>query len=555
MIISSIGNWKVMGIIKIGCISGFQFKIFLGILFSVCIYSMIKTIQLNIIVFYGEVIAVLLLFLYFCGIKYIFHHNFLLKNNININNKYQFFANIISLIPSVDEMVLLEEEAVVYLKDINGVLSNRFNCAVRFITCGSLSEGFGVPLVNDWISDIGRKINRHPLLTDQDFFIEPSEITASYSSQSDTIEIVQSNSFIEEGYALLRVSGCMAGRFEIEEGFLSTDKIKHSVKQCISKNLDKLPGVNRRVHPCCYEMPILFLKEYVYIHGPAINVRISTFQDEIIYLADFTFAIPCLKWPPESDWPSRNKMWPDHRVVTTIKDLGFHFVPKNQKNDKSKLTWRYSFSLVERELSKQVNEVARICFLCLKIINVAHLKPICKRLNSYHLKTVLFRTLEVTSAEMWSETNILNCLDYLIKELQEAFHQERCMHFWISRINLFRDFNHRQLSKLEEKIKEISKNPFYFLFTYSLAGGRRCCPAFRKNEKQLFCFCFRFLRDDLIMRTQLQNRINNRIRNSMSEEAATREGNHVIVSIEEAPLITDSYPECSYGSFSQNENQ
>ena len=60
------------------------------------------------------------------------------------------------------------------------------------------------------------------------------------------------------------------------------------------------------------------------------------------------------------------------------------------------LTWRYSFSLAERELSKEINEIARKCFLCLKIISADHLKPICKRLKSYHLKTILFRTLEVT---------------------------------------------------------------------------------------------------------------------------------------------------------------
>ena len=128
------------------------------------------------------------------------------------------------------------------------------------------------------------------------------------------------------------------------------------------------------------------------------------------------------------------------------------------------------------------------------------------------------------------------------------------MHFWISRINLFRDFNHRKLSKLEEKINKIRKNPFHFLFTNSVIAVRRCCPAFRKNEKELLCFCFHFLRDHLIMRMQLRNWINNRMRNRMSEEAATREGNHVIVSTEEAPLIIDSYSVCSYGSFSQKEN-
>ena len=174
-------------------------------------------------------------------------------------------------------------------------------------------------------------------------------------------------------------------------------------------------------------------------------------------MGDFTFAIPCFKWLPESDWPFRNKMSPDHRVVTTIMDLGFHFISKNQKNDKSKFTWQHSFSLAERELSKQVNEISRKCFLCLKIISVDNLKTICQRRSSYHLKTNLLRTLEVTSAKMWNQKNILNCLGYLLKELQKAFHQQRCMHFWISRSNLFQNFNHSRLSEIEVMVKEIWK--------------------------------------------------------------------------------------------------
>ena len=81
-----------------------------------------------------------------------------------------------------------------------------------------------------------------------------------------------------------------------------------------------------------------------------------------VYSADFTFAIPCFEWPRESDWPLREKKWPNQTVVTAIVNLGFHFVPKNQENDKSKLTWRYSFSLAERKLSKEVNEIVRKCF-------------------------------------------------------------------------------------------------------------------------------------------------------------------------------------------------
>ena len=40
----------------------------------------------------------------------------------------------------------------------------------------------------------------------------------------------------------------------------------------------------------------------------------------------------------------------------------------------------------------------------------------------------------------------------------------------------------------------------------------------------------------------------------MSEEAAAEEGNHVRVTVEEAPQNIDSYPVRSYGSFRQKEN-
>ena len=553
MIISSIGDSKVMGSIKRWFFSGIQSKVLHGICISTVIGSFLIIVVLakDPTLTYTVVILFLLVLLSLClscGSMYLQRRKFILKNNVNTVD--DLFTNIASLIPSVDEVVLLEEKALRYLNGIKGALSSRFNCQIHFMACGSLSERFGVPLVNDWIGDIGRISVKHALLSDQDFLIEPFGITASYSAQSDTLEIVQSESFIEEGFAMLRVSKCMARRFKLMEGFSSTDTIKQSVKRCISKApTTNFPGIVKRDLISCYDKLLLYPKRQVEIHGPAINVFVRAINYESIFLADFTFAIRCFQWPAESDWPFRNKMWPDHRVVKTIKDIGFHFVPKNQENDKSKLTWRYSFSLAERELSKQLNEVARKCFLCLKTISVDHLKPICKRLSSYHLKTILFRTLEVTSTKMWSEENILNCLNYLLKELQEAFHQQRCMHFWISRINLFQNFNPSRLSKLEVKVKEIRKNPSRFLFTYSLKR-RQSFPPFKKNEG-VFCCCLALYRDDWIMNLEIED---SRRRNSMSEEAAAEEGNHVQVTIVEAPLNIDSYPVRSYGSFSQKEN-
>ena len=505
----------------------------------------------------SSVINAFCLLLYFCFIigtklihSFIRRRKFILKKSISKPD--DLFENIASVIPSEDEVVLIEEKASVYLKDIKGALSSRFNCSIRFMACGSIPERFGVPLVDDWISDVGKIHDAHALLSDNDFLEEPFGITASYSAQSYTVEIVQWESFIEEGYAMLNISRPVARRFNLKEGFLSTTAIKHSVLRCISKvPATKFPGiVTRDQNPWLDRLSRLSVSHLATIHGPAINLHIQTLDNDSIFLADFTFAIPCFKWPPESDWPFRNKMWPDHRVVAGIKDLGFHFVPVNQKKDKSKLTWRYSFSLAERELSKEVNEIARNCFLCLKIIHVDHLKPICKRLKSYHLKTILFRALEVTSAKTWSQKKILNCLDYLLKELQEAFHQQRCLHFWISRINLFQNFKHRRLSKLELKVKDIRKNLFPFLFTYST----KFRPPYRSFDKkqELFCFCFGLVRDDKNMLLQIKK---GTIRKSISKDVTAEEGNCVQVSPEEAALNIDSHLAHCYGSFNQDKNQ
>ena len=47
---------------------------------------------------------------------------------------------------------------------------------------------------------------------------------------------------------MLRVSGCMSRRFNLKEGFLLTDTVKHAVKRCISEEpMTNFPGaVSRR---------------------------------------------------------------------------------------------------------------------------------------------------------------------------------------------------------------------------------------------------------------------------------------------------------------------
>ena len=143
------------------------------------------------------------------------------------------------------------------------------------------------------------------------------------------------------------------------------------------------------------------------------------------------------------------------------------------------------------------------------------------QVNSYHLKTVLFNTLEVTPARIWSQISFLICFDYLLEAVQRVFHHKLCIYFWIKHINLFQNFIHRRLSRLEEKVKKIRKNPFPFLFSYSSRLSPSCLPCFKKQET--CCCCFGLLRDNKYVKVQIEN---SRIRNSMSGEITTGEGNH-----------------------------
>ena len=122
------------------------------------------------------------------------------------------------------------------------------------------------------------------------------------------------------------------------------------------------------------------------------------------------------------------------------------------------------------------------------------------------------------------------------------------MHFWISRINLFRNFKHHRLSELEVMVKKIRKNPARFISSYTYTE-KLSCLAFQKDEKAFSCFGYGFARLDLYLKDTSK-----KLRNNMSEEAAADEGNHRGFTNEEAPLNIDSYPVRSYGSFSQKEN-
>ena len=102
-------------------------------------------------------------------------------------------------------------------------------------------------------------------------------------------------------------------------------------------------------------------------NGPALRVRITKtdsnkercFLPRNGFEADIVFIIYSPEWPEASDWPTRKERnWPSVSDVENIMKNGCHFIPKSQPKDEKKITWRFSFSYAEVQLSELINEVA-----------------------------------------------------------------------------------------------------------------------------------------------------------------------------------------------------
>jgi hypothetical protein len=123
--------------------------------------------------------------------------------------------------------------------------------------------------------------------------------------------------------------------------------------------------------------------------------------------------VPALRsqgWPKVArEWIKRDRKWPSPEVVDKVIQEGYHMVVKPPKNGDSECYFRISFSHAEFLLSQEMNDIQRECYRCLKKFHRAHLsEPKC--LVTFHLKNILLQTIEETGAEMWTESNRVECM-------------------------------------------------------------------------------------------------------------------------------------------------
>ena len=183
---------------------------------------------------------------------------------------------------------------------------------------------------------------------------------------------------------------------------------------------------------------------------------------------DLVPALRCPGWPQVSrEWVKRERKWPSPDIVNKIIQEGFHLVVKPPKNGGNPdCDFRLSFSHAEYLLSQEMNDIQRECYRCLKKFHREYLSAKkTKGLVTFHLKNLLLQTIEETGAELWTESNRVECMMKLLGNLVEALRKKDLRHFFVRSYNLFCvDYiqSPEILNSLAGKVEKIMENPMQF---------------------------------------------------------------------------------------------
>ena len=183
---------------------------------------------------------------------------------------------------------------------------------------------------------------------------------------------------------------------------------------------------------------------------------------------DFVPAFKAPGWPiVAQEWIRRERKWPSQKVIDQILQEGFHLVVKAPKNGGNlECDFRISFANAEFLLSRELNEVQRECYRCLKKFHRAYLSTKPKSLVSFHLKNLFLQTVEETGAEMWTQSNRVECMMKLFRNLLEALRKRDLRHFFVRSYNLFSiDYiaDPNILEPLVGICEKINENPMQFV--------------------------------------------------------------------------------------------
>ena len=178
--------------------------------------------------------------------------------------------------------------------------------------------------------------------------------------------------------------------------------------------------------------------------GPSVEHWTILQRDPTESGTDMVPSIHCAFWPNGAkEWIERPRPfgWPTPHDVSSIINFGCHLVPVGHPLSETRsLEWRISFSVAEKTLVWSFNHVQIQCYALMKIILKEFIKEKCNPDNqvlcSYFIKTFLFWKYETKDLSFWQETNLRECIKYLLIEFHKCLNEEVIRHFFFPRFNL-----------------------------------------------------------------------------------------------------------------------
>jgi len=176
---------------------------------------------------------------------------------------------------------------------------------------------------------------------------------------------------------------------------------------------------------------------------------------------DFIHALPCETLPQECEilfTRPRLGHYPKPETLQYARRCRAFLIPQGSPDSNPRyLQWRFSTSLIERQLVFDFTEVQHLTFLLLKMMRKTYIKPRFKdNLSTFHLKTVTLFVVESHSPDIWRKDNIVNCVKYCLNTLLRLIKLRRCPHFTTDGVNLFTGkFKRVELEQLKTVIEDI----------------------------------------------------------------------------------------------------
>uniref|UniRef100_A0A7M6DKY1 Mab-21-like nucleotidyltransferase domain-containing protein n=1 Tax=Clytia hemisphaerica TaxID=252671 RepID=A0A7M6DKY1_9CNID len=365
------------------------------------------------------------------------------------------------LYTSITEIVdreAMEEYAKQYLGKYLEELSqcDNFGNDMTFMMAGSVAESFCLPFYP------GSVINyTHANISDFDIMLTSKTASASFERNNNSkYYVVYDEGFLDRGFVYLLDK---EKNEQFSPRLLKLDFAKTALKMKPNdfKSQKSLSRYLMEIY-CCSCMEVIEIK----ISGPAITI-IDPLSSKGFY-SDITFAMYCNEWPGMvSDWERRPKKWPKPQDVERIANLGCFLVPKSQAlSDREDMTWRISFSKSEVELANLMPPVAKMCFMGLKAIIRDQFAKFPHIISGYCFKSIFLYNLEKTDPEIWlsrSEENISRCFNILLDEVISTFENGLCPHFWIPRIDLFKEYSGGTLSAATTVLNKAKESPTLYI--------------------------------------------------------------------------------------------